>query len=264
MTAARLHVMTATENTRAVILRRGPTRHVASLLWNRATDEITLGQWLHGRIYEHRSDLSPDGRHMIYFAGTSASIREGRWHTVVSRAPWFRAIVFLPQEWTWHGGGAFTADGRVFLNGGGTLPKNEDGLLPAPPDAYPHGTDGFHMGGLYAAMMARRGWRHTAGDRYETVLETALPDGWTLELFFRIGTRNRSIVSNAYALTHPVHGRHPMEGWEWAEPWKNGLQFAKAGALHEAAITKTGLDAARQIADLTPMTFENIKAPYDG
>jgi cytochrome bd-type quinol oxidase subunit 2 len=27
-----------------------------------------VGQWLKGRIYERRSDLSPDGKHLIYFA----------------------------------------------------------------------------------------------------------------------------------------------------------------------------------------------------
>lgn len=256
--------MTATETPLAVIFRRGPTRHTASLLWNRETGEVTLGQWLKGRIYEHRSDLSPDGRHMIYFAGTNASIRQGRWHTVISRAPWLRAIAYLPQDWTWHGGGAFTAEGRVFLNGGGTLPRNADGLRQADPKAMPHGTDGFHMGGLYAAMLARRGWVRTGGDRYETTLQTNLTGGWRLELGFRIGAGNRSIISNTYALVDPDGGRHPQETWEWAEPWKNGIQFAAAGAIYEAKDAESGLDGTpMRIADLNPMSFEAIRAPYD-
>ncbi len=264
MTTARLHVLTATEAPTAVILRRGPTRHVASLLWNRETDEITLGQWLKGRIYEHRSDLSPDGKHMVWFGGTRRTIGQGSWHTVVSRAPWLRAIVFLPQDWTWHGGGAFTEDGRVFLNGGGVLPENSDGLRPAPQDSFPHGTDGFHMGGLYAAMMARRGWIRTAGDRYETKLATGLPHGWSLRLSFVLHAKNRSIISHAYSLAHPEYGHRPCPDWEWAEPWEGGMHFAARGCLFASEIgAKGAIGEPREIADLNGMEFERIRAPYD-
>ena len=74
---ARLHVLLAREASTAVVIRRGPTRHTAVIGWNRKTDEFTLGQWLYGRIYERRSDLSPDGQHLIYFA------MNGRWHSSV-------------------------------------------------------------------------------------------------------------------------------------------------------------------------------------
>jgi hypothetical protein len=37
-------------------------------MWNRTNDEFTPGSWFKGRIFADRSDLSPDGRHMIYFA----------------------------------------------------------------------------------------------------------------------------------------------------------------------------------------------------
>jgi hypothetical protein len=65
---ARLHVLIARESRTAVVLRRGPSNLVCTVGWNLNDDSFRLGQWLKGRIYERRADLSPDGRHMIYFA----------------------------------------------------------------------------------------------------------------------------------------------------------------------------------------------------
>ena len=53
---ARLHVVLAREAPLAVVIRRGPAKQVCTVLWNRRTDEFTLGQWLRGRIYEDRCD----------------------------------------------------------------------------------------------------------------------------------------------------------------------------------------------------------------
>jgi hypothetical protein len=264
MTPPRLHVLTASRTDYAVILRRGPARSVATIGWHRSEDTFELGQWLHGRIYEHRSDLSPDGRHMIYFAGSSRSIRTGSWHTVVSRAPWLHAIAFLPQEWTWHGGGAFTETGEVFLNGGGTLPGTPDGLRQAAPDAFPHGTDGFHMGALYAAMQARRGWVHAGGERYDIRLTKSVASGWSLEATVALNRRNRALLSNAFALTGPHDARIDLPDWEWAEVWKDGVHFAAKGALFYAEIGDEGvLRNERLIRDFSDMKFERIRAPYD-
>jgi len=65
---ARLHVIMAREAPKAVVFRRGPSGQVCTLGWDLETDTFTMGQWLKGRIYEYRSDLSPDGELMIYFA----------------------------------------------------------------------------------------------------------------------------------------------------------------------------------------------------
>ena len=65
---ARLHVILAREAPKAVVFRRGPSGQVCTLGWDPETDTSTMGQWLKGRIYEYRSDLSPDGELMIYFA----------------------------------------------------------------------------------------------------------------------------------------------------------------------------------------------------
>lgn len=264
MTAPRLHVLTATETDFAVILRRGPTKQVASIGWHRATDRFELGQWLVGRIYEHRSDLSPDGRHMVYFAGKGASPRDRPpWWTAISRAPYLHAITLLEQTDTWGGGGAFTEHGKVFLNGG-HLSGGADGLTPAPVGAMPHSTDGFHMGGLYAAMMARRGWQVDGGSGYDVTLRRTLDSGWQIELTFETGAANRSIISNRYALVKPGQARIDYPGWEWAEAWQDGLHFAENGAVHFARIgSDGGLRDHRVIRDFTDMVFTRVRAPYD-
>lgn len=84
----RLHVLLAREVDYAVVIRRGPSKHVCTVGWDMKTNEFALGQWLKGRIYERRSDLSPDGKYMIYFAmnGKWNSIAKGSW-AAISKAP---------------------------------------------------------------------------------------------------------------------------------------------------------------------------------
>ena len=65
---ARLHAILARRGPNAVVFRRGPSDKVAVIGWDRSNDTFTLGQWLRGRIYPLRCDLSPKGEHLIYFA----------------------------------------------------------------------------------------------------------------------------------------------------------------------------------------------------
>ena len=68
MPPARLHAILARHGAYAVVFRRGPSDKVAVVGWDRSNDTFTLGQWLRGRIYPLRCDLSPSGKHLIYFA----------------------------------------------------------------------------------------------------------------------------------------------------------------------------------------------------
>jgi len=261
VTAPRLHVITARNDSAALVLRRGPSNVVASVGWDRASQVFQTGQWLKGRIYEHRSDLSPDGRHLIYFAGKGGT----HWWTAVSRAPFLRAIVFMPQSSTWFGGGAFAQAGEVWLNGGGALADDaRDSLRPADGHAFPHSTDGFHMGGLYPAMTQARGWRIVAGDGYGTVLARDLPGGGQLELTFAVGARDRAVVSNRYAIIGADGRRCDCPGWEWADLWQDRLQFAARGGLYETPLSRPSGRDATLLRDLSDLSYEEIAAPYEG
>jgi hypothetical protein len=77
---ARLHVFLARKAKVGLVIRRGPSKSVCTVLWNRERDKFELGQWLRGRIYERRSDLSPDGKYFIYFAMNGRGILKPKGH----------------------------------------------------------------------------------------------------------------------------------------------------------------------------------------
>src|SRR5687767_3160857 len=92
---SRLQVLLARESTVAVIFRRGPSKRVLVLRWDRRDDTFRAGQWFNGRIYEHRCDLSPSGEHLLYFA---ASYHEPYYSwTAVSRPPFLTALALWPK-----------------------------------------------------------------------------------------------------------------------------------------------------------------------
>lgn len=117
----RLYGILARKAAVAVLFRRGPTKQVQLIRWDTATDRFEPGQWLKGRIYERRSDLSPDGRLLVYLAASwkaSLGPQAGSW-TAVSRPPYFTALARWTKGDAWSGGGLFQDDGHLGLNNGG-------------------------------------------------------------------------------------------------------------------------------------------------
>jgi hypothetical protein len=116
----RLFVIMAARAPRAVILRRGPSAWYQVIAWDTDKDRFEDGAWFHGRIYEDRCDLSPDGQLFVYFALQGSrwnSSYKGAW-TAVSRPPWLHALGLWPEGSTWGGGGRFTADREIVLRSG--------------------------------------------------------------------------------------------------------------------------------------------------
>jgi hypothetical protein len=128
--ATRLYFIVARKSPVAVVFRRGPTRQVELLRWDLATDQLTAGQWLKGRIYERRCDLSPSGDKLIYFAARyETSLRT--W-TAVSRPPHLTALAFWPKGDAWGGGGLFDNEHRIRLNHRPNEMMQEEGFRLAP------------------------------------------------------------------------------------------------------------------------------------
>jgi len=116
-----------------VVLRRGPSRRVKMIVWNTKTDHFVEGEWWHGRIYEDRCGLSPDGRLFVYFGyqWRPRYLPEGVFaFTAVSKPPTFRPVAFWPADSTWGGGGWFPGNRKLRLNYG-------QGFLPEPHPAFP-------------------------------------------------------------------------------------------------------------------------------
>ena len=118
-TAARIYVLLARDAPKAVVFRRGPSNHVLLIKWDLAEDSFEVGQWLKGRIYERRCDLSPDGELLVYFA---ADFRRsiGSW-SAVSRPPFFTALALWPKGNCWGGGGLFFSNDRLMARNIGGL-----------------------------------------------------------------------------------------------------------------------------------------------
>lgn len=117
----RLSVLLAREAPRALILRRGPSKWVEVIAWDTQRDTFEHGAWFHGRIYERRSDLSPDGTKLIYFVNkfTSKTVEDEEYTyawTAVSKVPYLTALALWPKGNCWWGGGLFQDNYTVFLN----------------------------------------------------------------------------------------------------------------------------------------------------
>ena len=73
-TFARIHAILPRKGNKAVVFRRGPASCVAVIGWDLATDTFKVGQWLRGRIYPFRCDLSPNGEYLLYFAARYGTV----------------------------------------------------------------------------------------------------------------------------------------------------------------------------------------------
>jgi hypothetical protein len=112
--SCRIYVHLARNGKSAVVFRRGPSKQVLLLTWNLMNDELESGQWLKGRIYERRCDLSPDGQLLLYLAAKWKAPIES-W-SAISRPPYFTALALWPNMGAWGGGGVIESNGRVKLN----------------------------------------------------------------------------------------------------------------------------------------------------
>jgi hypothetical protein len=136
---------------------------VLLIKWNLDTDSFEPGQWLKGRIYERRCDLSPDGELLVYFAADFRRLI-GSW-TAISRPPFFTALALWPKGNCWGGGGMFASDSRLLLN----HLSDETALAPnfSVPKWLSVDTCGEWSGGgeddpIWSSRLLRDGWTLTA------------------------------------------------------------------------------------------------------
>lgn len=113
----RLHLFHARDSTKTVILRQGPSKTYRMILWDRDGDKFQDGQWLKHKLYAERCDISPDGRHFLYF------MLDGQWsaptlgsYSVICKPPHFTALRLYPQGDTYGGGGHFLDATRFYIH----------------------------------------------------------------------------------------------------------------------------------------------------
>jgi hypothetical protein len=271
---ARIHVILAREAETGVIIRRGPSKSVCTIGWDRQKDTFKLGQWLRGRIYERRCDLSPDGKYFIYFAmnGKWSTPIKGSW-TAISRTPYLKAIGLWANGSCWNGGGLFMTNTSYWLNA--FVYGNEEQQSPG--SLKKHEKFPFHEGyggecpGVYYIRLQRDGWtlrRHFNEDREHgcSVFEKVLPKGWILEKTAH-ATIHHALGKGCYYDTHRlVHPERDLiqnqTDWEWADWDRHRLVWMKGGILYAARMTSKGPGFARKLYDFNLMEFKAIAAPY--
>lgn len=271
-TPARLHVLLAAKSSRAVVVRRGPSKHVATFLWDRARDTFEPGQWLHGRLYERRSDLSADGRWLLYFAANYREDHElgGSW-TAVSRAPYLKAVALHGKGDGWHGGGLWTGERTYWLNDGAghRTEETSDEVERDPRDVLDEYDGGGECLSIYVPRLRRAGWQEVeveTAPRSAQVFERELGEsGFTLRKLLHAGGE-RGEGKGVYWEEHELVGvgaeARPRPDWEWADWDGERLLWAQGGRLHAAPPDRIGAEIHEPLRDFNGDRFQRLKAPY--
>jgi hypothetical protein len=228
---------------------------------------------LYGRIYERRSDLSPDGQHLIYFAmnGRWQSEAKGAW-TAISRAPWLTALSLFAKGDCWHGGGLFLSSREYWLNDGcGHIVRRDNARLQRSVDSPWHEGYGGECQGVYFIRLQKSGWamKYSApgplgGDI--AVFEKPLGHHWILRkrahaVIHRI--QGRSVYYDTHELCNARTGAvDPRAAWEWADVDGKRLVWAAGGKLFAGMIHRHGLANETLLHDFNDMQFERREAPY--
>jgi hypothetical protein len=291
VSSVRLFAILARSAPRAVIFRRGPSKRVLLVLWHTDRDEFEPGQWLKGRIYERRCDLSPSGERLVYFAATyKRRHAPGTW-TAVSRPPWLTALALWPKGDAWGGGGLFDSEWVLSLN---HRPDRSGGFpteskLPRRLKVQPLGE---HAGRgedspIYDLRLQRDGWQmdypgkrreHKLGARVWIELDPpavaikpmpGMPRGRSIELrtiLRGIHERNGAWYVIEHQLVDEKAGHDLDLGrTEWADWDKSGdLLFSRGGKLFrlpKKAVVALDVSPARQLADFSDLELEARVSP---
>jgi hypothetical protein len=269
----RLSVFVSRWSTVAVILRRGPSAWAQLSLWDRGTDTFTHGQWFHGRVYERRCDLSPDGKLFVYFAAKHGRVRDddaiGEAWTAISKPPYFTALALWPNLGSWYGGGVFKTDKLVELDASCGLEPHPK-FRPAP---------GFKVAPMAAAtapweqrllrdhwLLVERGFDPRTHRRVgaREVWEKPHPDG-DIKLCREIEDVDLQRYGGPYNETFWFEADGdlmPLTGVSWAE-WDDGehIVLVRDGRLLRAAIGPSGLQEERELFDFNPLSPEEMAPP---
>lgn len=273
---ARLHAILAKESPNAIVFRRGPSKKVCTFLWDRRKDTFKIGQWLKGRIYERRADISPDGKYMIYFAmnGKWESETGGSW-TAISKVPWLKAIELYGKGDCWEGGGLFLSKNSFWLNDRYFTNKRilkQSAEVQRNASYYPEGAFGAECTGVYYRRLIRDGWnliKSAQKAKWEavTIFEKSLPKGWVLRKIAHEQVDSPK-GKGCYWDEHELFNDNSEKtiecnDWEWAELDGKSLVWASKGFIYRASIQSgSKIRDPKLLYDFNSLEFERIRAPY--
>jgi hypothetical protein len=259
---ARLSVILARSASTGVVFRRGPSRWTLVIAWDTETDRFTQGDWMRGRLYSSRCDLTPNGEYLVYFAasfgGGSGPINFGYSWTAVSRLPGLQPIAVWPKDDCWFGGGLFEDDYHLSLNE--RSGDRDQGLslfaVTFDPDA--HGEDEP----IYARRLDRDGWRVDQegvttfdGRRYTTPAPQIRTKAGLRSCSLRVTRAVEGLERiESYVVVCPDQSIVSLEGAEWADFDHAGrLVYARRGCVYTATVSG-GTVEEQLLADLNQVS----------
>jgi hypothetical protein len=264
---ARLHVLLASKVPLAVVLRRGPSMQVCTILWNRKHDTFQMGQWLKGRIYERCSDLSPDGKSLITYVTKGRKQDVGYNWLAISEAPYLKAHVLSEgigvsfRGAIWQGNTRYWAD-RFFLGDDLTTHPKFTRVETCRWSLGPPGS----FFSTYFARHFRDGWLFqsvTVNNEANHLYHFTKPIHQSWKLHKSYNDRRSGKTEENYSL-HRLESNKTFDfpAWEWADWVDNRLVWATEGRLETGTLTTTGITDIRVLKEFNDMNFEQILAPY--
>jgi hypothetical protein len=276
-----LYFLLARDAPTSVVFRRGPSDWVQLIRWDTRTDTFQPGQWYHGRIFERRSDLSPDGRLLVYFATHQRHPRPrgfSRAWTAVSKPPYLEPLALWPKHNSFGGGGLFADNATLLLNHNRSRrkphPDHDPGDHLRVQLQYYYGQDSP----LFDERLMRDGWEYT-GEDTRSAGEPA--SGKALEVWHKASPNREHVlirrvlgffglrggITRAWVEDFSVRPKtsereYPLPEAEWAE-WDHAgrLVIARAGQLI-AVDCASGLRESI-LADFNDARPEDLRVPND-
>jgi hypothetical protein len=261
----RLFVYLARHAPIAAVLRRGPTDWVRLSLWRTDSDTFDHGQWLKGKVYERRSDLSPDGSLFVAFVRQSGG-REPRgadtW-IAISKLPFFSALAVWFVGGTYHTGAFFPARDSLWLGFQDERPP-DIGEKPAwlsitPPKdiAYIDGTNEWTDRTVHFNRLIRDGWTLATQEPYRTSWRRHHPSR-PLVLHMTHSFEDFQIAGGPYIVEYSVWNE--TDGCEdvigqasWADWDQQGrLVVARDGTLFNWRFESAALEEIADFSDQEP------------
>jgi hypothetical protein len=283
---ASLFVILARNGRHAVIFRRGPSKQVLLIKWDRRSDRFEIGQWFKGRIFERRCDLSPSGEMLVYLAAKHKGPIP-TW-SAISRPPYLTALALWPNMGTWGGGGLFDSEYALRLNHDSLHRKLADGFqLPKQMRVHPlgSGAGGGEDAPIYHERLVRDGWTLTQKEKHSDYNGNARIKWRFIEpqVYEKSVSRHRATCRLQmilrgigersgpwYLLDYEVLGedgqcRLKLPRTDWADWDVNGdLLFSQRGKLFRLAWSKARLgnrEAAQELADFSDLSFAAKETP---
>ena len=179
----RLFVYLASDASIGVVLRRGPTDWARLSVWRTDTDTIEHGQWIKGRVYERRSDVSSDGSLFAAFvrqSGGRGGPGRDTW-VALSRPPYFTALAVWFIGGTYYTGAFFPRPDTLWLGfmeeqrpDIGETPRGVE-ISPPRDIAYIDGTSDWTERTVHFNRLLRDGWTLVDKQPHDTIWERRHP-----------------------------------------------------------------------------------------